>query len=229
MFSTLENRSACFQPISKLSILNIAPSILTEEDLKRKVENEVSKCEDRPIRRLSLQCLSRGPATIKNLFRHFNSLGKDDVTLDELKAGLSAFGLEISDADSRKVLVKASNGMAGQISFQRFFEELRPPVNPIRAALIRLVFEKMDKGCQEAVSVEAMRDIFNHRKDPRFLSGEKSIDELFNEFTSTFDLSPHKDDEISKEDFFNYYAAKSVSIAGDIYFDLMMRNSWTIT
>lgn len=48
--------------------MNLSPSSITEDDLKKRAENQAKKCLN-PLERIKLICLSKGLTTYKNLAR----------------------------------------------------------------------------------------------------------------------------------------------------------------
>ena len=51
---------------------------------------------------------------------------------------------------------------------------------------------------------------------------------LFTLVVANFDDPQNKDDTVTKEEFFSYYAGISASIDNDAYFALMMENAWKL-
>ncbi len=92
------------------------------------------------------------------------------------------------------------------------------------------------------------------RSHPKFINGEKTEEQIFKEFLRTFD-SPIGDgkvstsstlwsidpklttyhlffskrrDQVTQQEFEDYYAGVSASVDSDVYFDLMMRQAWKL-
>jgi hypothetical protein len=69
---------------------------------------------------------------------------------------------------------------------------------------------------------------YDPTKHPKFLSGEWDETRVFLEFLHSFDSPSDPDGTVTWEEFVNYYSGVSASIDEDVYFDLMMRNSWKL-
>jgi len=97
-----------------------------------------------------------------------------------------------------------------------------------RQNIVMQAFRKLDKTGDGIIKVEDMEGVYNVQKHPKYVSGEMSKEDIFKEFLKTFEMSEHPDGIVTRDEFLNYYAGLSASIDTDIYFDLMMRNSWKL-
>ncbi|KAI1710070.1 calcyphosin-like protein [Ditylenchus destructor] len=226
--SSHANLSACFQTGPRVSILNLRPSTMTEEQLKKKAAAHLRNCDD-PIERLRLHCLSRGLTTFKNLQRHFISLegDKESLSVSNVCDALKKQGVEMEQQEVKSICEKAGAVDGQGISMKTFMDKIRPPINKTRSSLIAKTFNAISKN-KEFATVEDLRVGFNYKKQPQYLSGDKSKEEVFQQFLKSFDIQLHEDNKVTLEDFVNYYAAVSAGTEADIYFDLVVRNMWDI-
>uniref|UniRef100_A0AC34Q045 EF-hand domain-containing protein n=1 Tax=Panagrolaimus sp. JU765 TaxID=591449 RepID=A0AC34Q045_9BILA len=214
------------------SILNIelqAP-IMTDTDLKRKSELKAVHSKD-PIEKLRYKCLSRGAAGIKELARVFRIADVNDdnkLTADELVRICQVYKLDLPTADVQAAFKKVDSDGSGSLSFDEFLLALRPPMNENRLKLIDMAFKKLDKTGDGVITVADLKNVYNCKKNPKFCSGEKTEEEIFKDFLANFEIGGHVDGKVTKEEFINYYAGVSAAIDTDVYFDLMMRNSWKL-
>uniref|UniRef100_A0A1I7YGF1 Calcyphosin-like protein n=2 Tax=Steinernema glaseri TaxID=37863 RepID=A0A1I7YGF1_9BILA len=224
------NSSACFQTSLGVSILNIAPASMTEHELKQKAEQKLQTVTD-PLEKLRYTCLRRGAAGIKELGRSFRIMDDNEnrsLDLAEFTKGVHDFGVKIKDSDIKSLFESLDKDKSGSISFDEFLIALRPPMSQARLNLIDKAFQKLDKTGDGVVTVDDMEGVYEHRRHPQFISGEKSKEEIFQQFLRNFEIGGHVDGRVTKEEFVNYYAGISAAIDTDIYFDLMMRNSWKL-
>ncbi|KAL3068509.1 hypothetical protein niasHT_030800 [Heterodera trifolii] len=232
--NALVNSSACFQPVSQLSILNIVPSaeILSEEMLRQKAAKEADRCED-PLVRLQLKCLAIGFATGKKLVRHF--LSKNATTMDcaRFVQTLRSFpSLSLSESEAKEIFDRlsvrlgTSSAAAGVLSVAKMVEEFTPPLKAQRRELVEEVFRKMDPNDTGSVPLSALYARFDHRRQPQFESGKKSREELLASFLDTFEPDP--DGQVLAIEFLAFYAAKSAAVQNDIHFDWMLRSQWKL-
>lgn len=62
-----------------------------------------------------------------------------------------------------------------------------------RQTVILTAFRKLDKNGDGIVNVEDMKDVYNVKKHPKFLSGEMSEEQLFKKYLESFEMSSHPD------------------------------------
>ncbi|KAK0396267.1 hypothetical protein QR680_001647 [Steinernema hermaphroditum] len=240
------NSSACFQPALGVSILNISPASMSEHELKQKAEQKLQTVTD-PVEKLRYTCLRRGAAGIKELGRAFRIMDdNENRTLDmaEFTKGVRDFGVKIKDSEIKDVFDRIDKDKSGTINFDEFLIALRPPMSQARLNLVDKAFQKLDKTGDGVVTVADMEGVYEHRRHPQYISGEKTKEQIFQQFLNNFEIGGHVDGKVSgrngiwyvavhyyqvtKEEFVNYYSGISAAIDTDIYFDLMMRNSWKL-
>ena len=91
-----------------------------------------------------------------------------------------------------------------------------------------MAFKKLDKSGDGVITVDDLKGVYNCKKNPKFMSGEKTEEEIFKEFLKNFEIGGHVNGKVTKEEFINYYSGVSAAIDTDVYFDLMMRNAWKL-
>eukprot|EP00911_Craspedida_sp_UC1_P002558 UC1_evm2s1897 len=97
-----------------------------------------------------------------------------------------------------------------------------------RVRLVRQAFNKVDKNSDGRLTVEDLRGVYNVTHHKKYVSGEKTEDDILREFLDSFDTPGDADGVVTWEEFLNYYVGVSVSIDTDAYFDLMMRQAWKL-
>lgn len=68
-----------------------------------------------------------------------------------------------------------------------------------RIALVEQAFKKFDKTGDGVVTVEDMEGVYDHRKHPNFLSGEKTKEEIFKMFLENFEIRGNRDGKVRFE------------------------------
>ncbi|VDM94958.1 unnamed protein product [Thelazia callipaeda] len=208
------------------SVVNIREGTMSEEELKRKASKELKTAKD-PLERLRLQCLIRGNAGIKSLGRSFRIMddsGDRKLDLEEFRKGLHNFSVNIPNEEIEQLFKKFDKDGSGYIDFNEFL----PPLSKTRVSLIDAAFKKFDKTGDGVVTIEDMEEVYHADRHPKYLSGEKSREDIFKDFLKNFEASGHVDGKVTKEEFLNYYCGVSASVDTDAYFDLMMRNAWKL-
>jgi hypothetical protein len=93
-------------------------------------------------------------------------------------------------------------------------------------------FAILDKDGSEVLDLDDIRQTYNAKKDPRVIRGDKTEDEVLQEFLDTFEQSyinmhnSTKDGKVTPAEWVEYYNNVSMSIDRDDYFELMMNNAW---
>ena len=103
-------------------------------------------------------------------------------------------------------------------------------MNEFRKSLIRRAFDILDADKDGIIQKHDIKKLFKCNKNQKVLNGEWTEDECIIEFMKTFTRNKNIEGvnkcTVEYDDFENYYAGVSSSIDSDIYFDLMMRNTW---
>uniref|UniRef100_UPI00358E1C41 calcyphosin-like protein isoform X2 n=1 Tax=Myxine glutinosa TaxID=7769 RepID=UPI00358E1C41 len=183
-----------------------------DHDMVNDARRRLATCSE-PLERIRLHCLTRGSAGIKGLGRVFQIMDDDgNRTLDEREflKGLQDFGLVMEAAEARKTFKSFDQDGSGSIDFDEFLKALRPPMSTSRKESVFLAFRKFDRNGDGVVTIEDLKGVYNPKHHPKYQNGEWT------------------EDQVTQEEFLNYYSGVSASIDNDAYFLLMMKNSWRL-
>ena len=107
-------------------------------------------------------------------------------------------------------------------------------LNDMRYNLISNAFNKMDKYKKGVLNMNVIKAEFNPRGHPDFVCGKKSEEEILSEFLDNFDYHFNllnqgrnpDDEEVTKQEFIDFYRYISNGIEDDNYFNKMMSGVW---
>ncbi|EFX88955.1 hypothetical protein DAPPUDRAFT_304741 [Daphnia pulex] len=207
----------------------MASTARNEREMILNAGKELSSTAD-PLERLRLQCLQRGVAGIRDFgrtFRIWDDDGNRKISYEEFVKGLSDFGASLTATEAQQLFHSMDKNSSGSIEYDELLIALRPPMSKSRISLILAAFQKMDKTGDGVITPEDLKGVYNVRSHPKFINGEKTEEQIFQEYLRTFD-SPHGDGKVTLQEFEEYYAGVSASIDLDVYFDLMMRQAWKL-
>ncbi|RLV98219.1 hypothetical protein DV515_00011015 [Chloebia gouldiae] len=201
-----------------------------DQEMSIKAIRSLPKITD-PLERLRLQCLARGSAGIKGFGRVFRIIdGNNSRTLDfkEFQRGLRHYAVMINNEEAHEIFQMFDKDGSGTIDFDEFLVTLRPPMSSARKEIVMQAFRKLDKTGDGVITIEDLRSTYNAKHHPKYLNGDWTEDQVFRSFLDSFDSPYEKDGKVTTEEFMNYYAGVSASIDTDIYFIIMMKNSWKL-
>lgn len=181
------------------------------------------------VEKVRQACLARGASGIKGLgrtFRIYDDNRSRSLDIEEFAKGLHDYGVSMSDAEVIELFSFFDKDKSGTLSFDEFLSALRGPMSKARLKLIDQAFKILDQTGDGVVSVDDLKSKYDYKKHPKYMSGEYTAKQVFQEFLNSFQQDG--DDKVTKEEFLNYYAGVSASIDQDIYFDYMMRQAWKL-
>jgi len=184
-----------------------------------------------PIEKLRLLCLQRGANGILGLgkaFRIMDNNSSGDLTYEEFKNGMKDTGLNLNDEEFAAMFMEFDKDSSGTIKYDEFLKAVRPPMNKTRINLVEMAFKKLDKTGDGVVTLDDLKGVYNVHSHPEYQNGQKSEKELLELFLKKFEEGGSVDGKLTREEFLDYYSGVSASIDEDMYFDLMMRQSWKL-
>jgi len=179
---------------------------------------------------------SGGVSSLKSLGLQFRLLDSDNggtLNRSELDLGLDkfmrGFGVHLAKAETDELFKLFDVDTSGTITYDEFLKGIRGTMGPERVELVKLAFAQLDQRGKGQVTLEDMARIYDVSGNPLVKAGKLSKVDALRAFMSQWHLAHKKHtDDITLDDFVEYYDWISASIDRDDYFELMIRNAWHI-
>lgn len=179
---------------------------------------------------------SGGVSSLKSLglqFRLLDSDGGGALNRSELELGLDkfmrGFGVHLSKAEIEELFKLFDVDNSGNITYDEFLKGIRGTMGPERVELVKLAFAQLDQRGRGVVTLEDIARIYDVSGNPLVKAGKLSKVDALKAFMSQWHLAHKKHtDDVTLDDFLEYYDWISASIDRDDYFELMIRNAWHI-
>jgi Ca2+-binding EF-hand superfamily protein len=182
------------------------------------------------VRRCALRRGARGIVGLSRSFRIMDDDRSFKLSYEELKKGLRDYGFRgvFTESELDTLCATFDRDEDGHVSVDEFLRALRPPMDAVRRGAVDKAWTKADANGDGQLTVLDLEARYDVSGDPRFLTGEKSKDELFRAFLDEFDTDGSPDGLVTKDEFVDYYAGISAGIDDSMHFDLLLRNAWKV-
>lgn len=179
---------------------------------------------------------SGGVSSLKSLGLQFRLLDSDNggtLSRAELDLGLDkfmrGFGVHLAKAEVEELFKLFDVDNSGTITYDEFLKGIRGTMGPARVEMVKLAFQQLDQRGAGVVTLEDIARIYDVSGNPLVKAGKLSKVDALKAFMSQWHLAHKKHtDDVTLDDFLEYYDWISASIDRDDYFELMIRNAWHI-
>ena len=195
---------------------------------------KLNRNED-PMTTLRKRVFSRGPRSIMSLRRTFmlyDDEKNNNLSFKQFNKFVNDFRLNITDEEKKKIFNNFDKNNTETINYTELVKGLVGEMNKYRNKIIEKVFEKLDKENTGKVSFDTIINSYDPYKHPQVLSGERNAQEVLCRFIDLFEyhfnlLNPDKDnEEVTKDEFIEFYNYISACIDDDKYFENVMSRVW---
>jgi Ca2+-binding EF-hand superfamily protein len=193
---------------------------------------------DDPITILRKRVFARGPRSIMSLRRTFMLYDEDKnnhLSLKEFNKFLNDYRMNITNEEREKIFKLFDKDNSNTIDYNELVKGLVGTMNDYRTKIIERVYEKLDKEKTDKVSFDTIINSYDPYKHPQVLNGERNAQEILCRFIDLFEyhfnlLNPDKDnEEVTKEEFLEFYNYISACIDDDKYFENVISRIWGLS
>ena len=179
---------------------------------------------------------SLGSTSLISLLRQFkinDGNNTKELEIYEFTKALHEFETELSDNEIESVFNYFDKEKTGVINYPNFINAIRGPMNQKRIDIVKEAFKKLDIDKSGQVEISEIKSQFNAKNDRDVKSGKKTEEEVYDEFTETFQMNHDnrvgpRNKRVTLDEFLDYYNFVSMGIEDDLYFITMVQNSWRI-
>lgn len=165
-------------------------------------------------------------------FRIMDDDNSKSLDFTEFSKAMKDFRVGLSESDIKKLFEFMGGDKNGSIQYEAFVHQIRGEMNDFRKELVRRAFRLLDKNNNGVIELGDIRGVYNAAQHPDVRSGKKTEDEVLCDFLNTFE-SHHAqfkentmDQNVTSEEFIEYYAHIAACIDDDRYFEAMMDKAW---
>eukprot|EP01062_Namystynia_karyoxenos_P074518 TRINITY_DN71446_c0_g1_i1.p1 TRINITY_DN71446_c0_g1~~TRINITY_DN71446_c0_g1_i1.p1 ORF type:complete len:458 (+),score=147.89 TRINITY_DN71446_c0_g1_i1:103-1476(+) len=169
-----------------------------------------------------------GIRALSRAFRVMDDDGDQTLSPDELRNGLAEYGIQLSDAEIARLVTMFDRDRDGRIGITEFLTALRGGISAKRRAYVQRAFQIFDQNGDGRLTLDEIRARFRAAGHPLVVQGERSEEEVLNDFVASFDDATNPDGIISKQEFEQYYAGVSAGIDSDEYFIALLKQTWDL-
>ncbi|KAL4489389.1 hypothetical protein ABPG72_002685 [Tetrahymena utriculariae] len=201
-------------------------------------ENNVSQRQIELILiRIKNRLASKGPRGFLTLERQLKTTDVDNdgrLSLAEFKKSISNFKIEVTETEITIIFNLFDPQQTGQISLFDFLNALKGQMNQFRFNLVNEVFNKIDQYGENVVTFADIQKEFYPRAHPDVKTAKRHEEDIAQELFSTLELhnklySDVPSNEISREQFIDYYNNMSASIQDDQLFESILVNTYRLS
>jgi Ca2+-binding EF-hand superfamily protein len=115
----------------------------------------------------------------------------------------------------------------GNIGYEEFIRAMKEPLSPMAKDFVLRAFAQLDRDGSGVATIKDIAHLYDVSENADFLDGIKTRDEILGDFLNSFDgLRGNADEQITQEEFLDYYSDLRAGIPSDEYFCRMLESTW---
>ena len=179
----------------------------------------------------------RGSVAILGMRRCFMIYDEDNkrvLSFDNFCKYITNFFIPISRNDAIALFKLYDNKNTGEINYDSLINDLLFKMSESRRYLVKNAFNKLDENRKGVLHMNVIKGGFVPKGHPDVKNGKKTEQEVFAEFLDNFDYHFNllnqgrnpEDEEVTSQEFIDFYRYISSGIEDDNYFNKMIIGVW---
>jgi Ca2+-binding EF-hand superfamily protein len=156
------------------------------------------------------------------------------LTLDNFRKYITSFLIPLTKNQYEALFRLYDRQNAGEIIYDSLVNDILGKFSESRRNIVSNAFNKIDIGRKGVINMNLIREGFNANGHPDVISGKKTEQEVLAEFLDNLDyhfnlLNQGKnpdDEEVTNQEFIDFYRYISTGIEDDNYFNKMIAGVW---
>jgi calcyphosin len=129
---------------------------------------------------------AKGIVGLKKQFKLMDTDGSDSVDLNEFLKAIEDFKLDFSEQKATNIFNSLDRDGGGTISIDEFIDGVIGPLSELRKRLIVEAFNHLDKDGSKRLEMSEVKEMFDGKRHPECISGEKTAEQCKIEFLNLF-------------------------------------------
>jgi Ca2+-binding EF-hand superfamily protein len=177
---------------------------------------------------------SRGILGMRRCFMIYDEDNTRVLTFDNFYKYITNFLIPISRNDAKALFKLYDKKNIGEINYDSLINSLLAKFSESRRNLVNNAFNKLDEGRKGVLNMSVIRGGFIPSGHPDVINGKKTEQEVLAEFLDNFDYHFNllnqgrnpDDEEVTNQEFIDFYRYISSGIEDDNYFSKMIIGVW---
>ena len=154
------------------------------------------------------------------------------VSFEDLSVTLQELHLNIASSEIHEFFNYLDSEKTGRIPTNDIINIIKGSLDDKRKEIINEVFSYIDNDKKGEISLTNLKNIYNAKNHPDVLDGNKTEQEIYNQFCFTIDVyirvNKILNNSINNEQFIDYYSGISPSIKNDEKFKNILEKVWNV-
>jgi Ca2+-binding EF-hand superfamily protein len=177
---------------------------------------------------------SRGILGMRRCFMIYDDSNSRVLTFDNFYKYVTNFLIPLSRNQAAALFKLYDRQNTGEISYDSLVNEILGKFGESRRNIVNNAFNKLDVARKGVVNMNILRNGFNAKSHPDVINGKRTDQEVLAEFLDNFDYHFNllnqgrnpDDEEVTNQEFIDFYRYISAGIEDDNYFNKMITGVW---